>query len=116
MTWNLFIDDERWPIDATWAEWYGKREDWFVARDWHEVQSLIETYGMPEFISFDHDLGPDDVTINGYQIAQHIVDKDIAGEWTIPENFGFYVHSKNPIGRKNIEGLLNRYIQFKKDL
>lgn len=116
MTWNLFIDDERWPLDATWADWYDKKHEWMVARTWVEVRNLIDTYGMPEFISFDHDLGPEEVYLNGYEIAQEIVDKDISGEWQIPENFAFYVHSKNPIGKKNIEGLLNGYLKFKKDL
>jgi hypothetical protein len=116
MTWNLFIDDERWPLDATWAEWYGKRNEWMVARTWIEVCELIDTYGMPDFISFDHDLGPEEIYLTGYKIAQEIVNKDISGEWAIPENFSFYVHSQNPVGRQNIEGLLNRYLQFKKDL
>jgi len=115
MTYNLFIDDERWPSDATWAEWYGVRDDWFVARDWPEVLNLIETYGMPDFISFDHDLGPEEVTLNGYEIVQKIVEGDMDGKWKIPENFQFTVHSQNPIGKRNIEGLLVNYIKHMGD-
>lgn len=30
-----------------------------------------------------------------------------------PENFSFYVHSANPVGKKNIEAYLNNYFEFK---
>jgi hypothetical protein len=29
----------------------------------------------------------------------------------IPDDFQFYVHSRNPVGRANIEGLLNNYLE-----
>jgi hypothetical protein len=32
---------------------------------------------------------------------------------TMPVNFQFQVHSANPIGRQNIEGLLDGYIRWK---
>lgn len=113
MTWNLFIDDERWPLDATWAEWYGKRNEWMVARTWIEVRELIDTYGMPDFISFDHDLGPEEAYLNGFEIAKEIVNRDMDGVWEIPENFQFYVHSQNPIGKANIEGFIRNYLEQK---
>lgn len=111
MSYSLFIDDERWPSDATWADWYGVRDDWTVARNWPEVEALLTSLGVPSFISFDHDLGPDEVTLNGYEIAQKIVEGHMDGKWEIPEDFQFVVHSKNPIGKRNIEGLLMNYLK-----
>ena len=52
-----------------------------------------------ELISFDHDLGE---TKSGYDVAKYIVENDIP----IKE---YKVHSANPVGRFNIEQLLNHY-------
>lgn len=115
-SWNLFIDDERWPKDATWAEWYDapNRDEWLVARSWGEVVNLIDTYGMPSFISFDHDLGDETATLNGYETAQQIVERDMDGKWEIPADFEFAVHSQNPIGKQNIQGILTNYLAHKR--
>lgn len=120
MSYDLFIDDERWPVDVTWCTVelrpvYAEGE-WVVARTWAEVEELLTTLGMPDFISFDHDLGAEDVSINGYEIAKRIVDGDIDGKWDISDEFDFYVHSKNPIGKANIEQLMSNYLQHKRDI
>ena len=120
MSYNLFIDDERWPVDVTWCTVslrpvYAEGE-WMVARTWSEVEELLTTLGMPDFISFDHDLGAEDVSINGYEIAKRIVDGDIDGRWSISDEFDFFVHSKNPIGKANIEQLMIGYLQHKRDI
>lgn len=113
-TWNLFIDDERWPSDVNWASWYGIRDEWTVARTWGETRTLIDTYGVPSFISFDHDLGDEQVCLNGYEIAQQLVEKDMNGEWQIPPDFDFEAHSQNVCGDENIRSLLNNYLRFKR--
>lgn len=109
MTYALFVDDERFPPDD------GKA--WKIARNARDVQALIAELGPPEFISFDHDLGCDEPT--GYDIAHKLVDGDIgvlpgtsygAG---LPSNFAFTIHSQNPVGAKNIEALLTRYLEFR---
>lgn len=113
MTWNLFIDDERLPTDANWAEWYGVRENWVVARNWPEAYDVIKNLGFPNFISFDHDLGDPDVEPTGFEIAKMLVEFDMDNILEIPSNFSFYVHSQNPIGKKNIEGYLNNYLKHR---
>jgi hypothetical protein len=68
---------------------------------------------MPSYISFDHDLGDNEPT--GYDIAKTIVDVDMEAvneEAKLPKDFHFYVHSQNPIGKANIEGLLNNYLRI----
>jgi len=106
MTWNLFIDDERFPVDEPGMFWE-------IARNHNEVVKLIEEKGMPSYISFDHDLG-DFENGDGYKIAKYLVDLDLYTDYKFPENFNYYVHSQNPIGKANIEGYLNNYLKFKK--
>ena len=117
MTWNLFIDDERNPEDVTWAPWQVREkyrnEEWVVARNMWEVQSQMISHGaFPSFVSFDHDLGENQPS--GHEIAKYMVDVDMMKETTgIPENFDFYVHSKNVVGAKNIKSYLENYLVFK---
>ena len=113
MTYAMFIDDERWPKDATWAEWYGSRDNWVVARNWTETYDTIKNLGFPNFISFDHDLGDPDAEPTGFEIAKMLVDYDMDEYMEIPADFQFSVHSQNPIGKKNIESYLNNYLEHR---
>ena len=118
MTWNLFIDDERYLADVTWAPWEVqekyRNEEWVICRNRQDVILTIMSRGMPSYISFDHDLGQDEPT--GHAIAQLIVDWDMNDRYySLPADFAFYVHSKNPVGKANIEGLLNNYLEFKNE-
>jgi hypothetical protein len=101
--WDLFIDDERFPP--------ADNRSWRIARTRDEAIQLILEYGMPRFISFDHDLGDD--TPTGHDIAQTLVEMDLDGRIDIPEKFEYYVHSQNPVGRQNIDALLKGYLAFK---
>lgn len=117
MTWNLFIDDERNPEDVTWASWHirekYRNEEWENACNIWDVQMFMLRHGgFPSFVSFDHDLGAD--TYSGHDIAKFMVDADMMSvPYGFSENFDFYVHSKNPVGKANIEGLLNSYLKHK---
>lgn len=116
MTWNLFIDDERNLEDVTWAPWQIREkyrsEEWEIARTIRDVRLLIVAYGeLPSFISFDHDLGFGEYT--GHDIAKFIVECDMLSECMIPDSFDFYVHSKNPVGKKNIEAYISGYLKTK---
>ena len=33
--------------------------------------------------------------------------------YKFPDNFKFYVHTANPVGKHNIETLINNYLNFK---
>ena len=111
MTWNLFIDDERYPTDVTWGneEFYSKFP-WTIARTLNEVQHLVSLNGFPKFISFDHDLGTGEPT--GHDIAKWLVNYDLDNN-NMPDNFKYFVHSRNPVGKANIEGLLTSYLKDK---
>ena len=38
---------------------------------------------------------------------------DIENIYKFPDNFSFNIHSANPIGRNNINSILNNYLKFK---
>jgi hypothetical protein len=112
MDWNLFIDDERNPKDITWCNSINRYDylncEWLIARNWDEVYSLIDTLGFPSIISFDHDLGAGEIT--GYEIAQKLCDMIMNGV-TLPKNFEFRIHSKNPVGAENIRQYINNFLK-----
>jgi hypothetical protein len=97
---KMFIDDERFPP--------GNGEGWLICRDFGMVKRYVEFNGIPDHISFDHDLGDGKET--GFDIAKYLVECDLDGIHTFPDNFSFYVHSMNPIGKVNIQSLLDSYL------
>ena len=108
---KLFLDDIRTPemvYDKTLAK------DFVVVRNYSDFVKYIKQNGLPEFISFDNDLGLDE---NG-EIAP---DGYSAAKWLVYESgldlreLQFKVHSANPIAAEQIRGLLNNYIQFLKE-
>lgn len=107
MNYKLYIDDIRTPSDPN---------EWTIARTSTKAITLIKGLGVPTFISFDHDLGEDD---DAMKVVKFLVDTDLDKEergeknW-IPKNFKFHVHSANPTGKQNIEGLLNGYLKHKR--
>ncbi len=122
MAWNLFLDDERNFEDVTWAPWQVREkyrnEEWVVARSYADAMVEILNRGFPKFISFDHDLGHEKYT--GYELAKQLVENDIISgdkesrkEYVFSADFDYYVHSQNPIGKANIEGLIDGYLKAK---
>lgn len=112
MSYNLFIDDERDPINVTWGSWQDQAlyrdGEWFIARNWFDVLEIVVSLGFPSLISFDHDLGDGEIT--GYEIAQRLCDMVMNGA-ELPENFDFRVHSKNPVGAENIRSYMNNFLK-----
>ena len=97
---NLFLDDIRTP----------KNGDWTIARSFAEAVSIVEKHGYPAHVSFDHDLG--DNVPTGMDFAKWLVEQDLDNQ-NMPEDFDYTVHSANPPGRENIEGLMYGYLKSK---
>lgn len=98
---NIFLDDERQPVHP---------RRWRVCRSYDEAVIEMLTHGCPSMITFDHDLGLNSKT--GYDLAKWMVDMDLTWEGKfIPADFTFEVHSQNPVGKANIEALLNNYLR-----
>lgn len=102
LDYKLFLDDIRFP----------KEEGWIIARTYDEAVAIVKLLGIPQNISFDHDLGLDSLT--GYDFAKFLVEYDMTYN-EIDKTFTFYVHSANPVGAENIRKLLDNYVQFKND-
>lgn len=115
MTYKLFIDDERYTHEVVWApadvRASYETDTWLIARNMTEVMDIVKSLGMPSFVSFDHDLGDGERT--GYDIAKAMVDMDMDGTEVFPADFSFYVHSQNPVGKKNIENYLDNYFNYR---
>ena len=130
MSYKLFLDDFRQPRDAQLSgstqmlleasETDGS--DWLVVRTYDDFIKTIEDKGMPEMISFDHDLTPTHMKIymqsadrnslnynaigmdkTGYHCA--MVFEECWMEMDKPK-VKVYIHTANHIGARNIKQVL----------
>jgi hypothetical protein len=117
---NLFLDDIRKPF---WIREpiYNKLE-WVIIKSYSEFTKYIMDNGIPNTISFDHDLSDihylnrkenfnyDKIEKTGYHclkwLCDYIIDKDLK----LPKIMLF--HTSNPIGKKNMETYLSNFIKF----
>lgn len=90
-------------------------QEFDIVRTYADFVDYIKQNGLPEFISFDNDLGLDEnneIAPDGYAAAK----------WLVYEsgldlrNLEFKVHSANPVAAKQIDGLLTNYINYLKEL
>lgn len=98
---KVFLDDIRMPTDI-----YPStiNEEWLICRDLETFKGLIEGNGIPEFISFDNDLG--ETLEEGKDAAKWLVYEN----WFDISNMEFFVHSANNSGvREYITDLLNNW-------
>ncbi|WP_348725362.1 cyclic-phosphate processing receiver domain-containing protein [Tenacibaculum sp. 190524A05c] len=105
---KLFLDDLR-TIDMVYDASQEKEFD--IVRTYEAFVSYVQKNGLPDFISFDNDLGLDkkgEVALDGYAAAKWLVYEsglDLRG-------LQFKVHSANPVAAEQIKGLLTNYIDF----
>ena len=109
---KLFLDDIR-TIEMIYAK--EEIDQFDIVRSYDEFVLYITQFGLPPFISFDNDLGLDHngkVAPDGYA----------AVKWLVYESgldlkeLQFKVHSANPVAARQIQGLLNNYIKYLKNL
>lgn len=124
---NLFLDDIRMPNDVF---LYIKKElylekDWVIVRSYNVFVEYILANGLPELISFDHDLADEHYAPRehwhryddwakesnfkentGYDCALWLVAHCLDNELKLPN---YLCHSMNPVGYDNILGLLDNY-------
>ncbi len=126
---KLFLDDIRVPYDVfklNILPIYENNSDWVIAKSFDEFVKVLKEKGIPDVISFDHDLSYDHyLEINqineilyenleektGYDAAKYLVDKCIELDEEIPM---YYVHSANPVGSENIKKYLENAKKFYK--
>ncbi len=94
---RLFLDDLRFPASVGTT---------ILARSSSEAIDVVRRRGMPSHVDFDHDLGGDDTAmLFVHWLVDHVLDGnadpgDVA-------RMTYAVHSSNPVGRGNIEGLMD---------
>lgn len=89
---KLYLDDLR-PIP----------KGYIGIRSYAKFVTYITQNGLPDFISFDHDLGLEE---SGFDCAKWLVNYCLDHQCQLPQ---FAVHSQNPVGKENILGLLNNF-------
>jgi len=115
---KLYLDDIRVPT-TTYKDTLNCQ--WLIAKSYEEFVQIIEKHGVPEFISFDHDLSFEHYPVNGVvdrrdipyeeytektglHCAKWLVERCMDKNLKVPE---FRVHSMNPVGRVNIQSYLD---------
>jgi hypothetical protein len=122
---NLFLDDFRHPYDVanyTGNPVYGNKTSWVIVRNYDEFVKCIEERGLPEKISFDHDLADvhydaqDHVDQDyydlceektGYHCAQWMINYCLDRGEKLPPVI--LIHSMNIVGARNIESLFKTF-------
>lgn len=95
---KIFLDDLRDPPD----------NGWIVLRSFDEYTRWLSDNGIPTVISFDHDLGEGPT---GYDALKWTIEKYLDGQLDFPKDFTYYVHSANPIGKKNIVSMMDNFLE-----
>ena len=112
---KLFLDDIRNP----------KTDGWYIVRNFEDFVNFINKNGLPDEISFDHDLGDDIARENvengmskkkarelkkevksGYDCAKWLCEYCWGNGLPLPT---WNVHSANPVGRDNIISILQSF-------
>lgn len=118
MTYKLFLDDIRFPPGNAYP---AEPNEWIIARNMDDAAWYIKYHGIPYFISFDHDLADEHYGLydsaevskaekTGYDFAKWFCKYVIDNEIALPDNFDYYVHSMNPVGKANIEQYMRNFV------
>ena len=130
MRYKLFLDDIREVKDP--YLYTGNKiyltDNWIIVRNYEEFCELIKSNGLPDIVSFDHDLADihylsmnngdidyeNTTEKTGYHCAKwmldYIMDKDLYNE--LPS---CYIHSINRVGMLNIYSLITTFIKIYKN-
>lgn len=109
---KLFLDDIRMPKDDTWD----------IVRSYDEFVAYIKANGIPDIISFDHDLVGEHYKSLFKDPKKHILEEGFIEKtgydcvkWLVKNDYKikqYACHSMNPIGKKNIMCLLDNWYDY----
>jgi hypothetical protein len=118
----LFLDDQRSVLDVRWAVLPNKGQglNWISVKNYEEFIDCIGKNGLPEFVSFDHDLAPSHykairtknynyIEKTGYDCAKWLMNYCQIKSIKFPN---YAIHSMNPSGAQNIKQLLERFKKY----
>jgi hypothetical protein len=102
---GLYVDDIR-NIPASYQN---DNEVWDLARNYDQAIKMLQITDY-DMLSLDHDIASwndDGREMTGYDITLWLAQRKIDGLYTPPEIF---VHSANPVGVRNMNAVLDRYV------
>ena len=128
-SYNLYLDDIREPNTSfkKTGDIRYKELKWRVVKTFNEFVGTIALNGIPNIVSFDHDLGEEHINYyfdnggrenppnpleahfkekTGYDCAKWLVGYCSENGLPMPT---YLIHSANPVGAENIRSILNRY-------
>lgn len=130
----LWLDDIRNPFLSDWRMQYtpefayGEGNTIWV-KNYDDFIDWITENGLPHTIAFDHDLGEDAAkervangmnkktarlikreAPNGFHCAKWLIDYCMDEDLDLPK---WTIQSANPVGKDNINGILNNYRNFR---
>ena len=118
----IFLDDERNFEDVTWVK-YPEYKEIYIVRNTSRFFSCLELSFVARAtlkdlaFSFDHDLAE---FVNGFEntgkTAANILLNFMLEYNFDPNDLDYHVHSKNPVGKENIKGLLEGYKRYYNNL
>lgn len=103
--WILFLDDVREPEDVNLPS---ADLPVIVCRSYDDAVTEIHDRDLPSIISFDHDLG---ACQTGHTFAKYFANYVLENHLELPEDFTYYVHSANPVGRDNIVSMMENFLR-----
>lgn len=126
---NLYLDDLRVPKDSfsyTKNPIYTDLE-WIIVRTYDDFVKYVTINGLPEIVSFDHDLADEHyhtdmyegtliysrhyenfVEKTGYDAVKWLVDYCIDNKKNFPK---WYLHTMNPAGKENMKTYILNYLK-----
>tara|TARA_R110000868_G_scaffold146772_2_gene367760 strand:- start:591 stop:932 length:342 start_codon:yes stop_codon:yes gene_type:complete len=110
MSYKLFLDDIR-NVPMVYRNL--TNDDFIIVRNFSDFKKIILQRGLPDFVSFDNDLGLDENDIiapDGYAAAKWLVYESCLDLTKLE----FHVHSANPVAAQQIQSLLDNYIKHLK--
>ena len=114
---SLFLDDFRFPSWVTWVH-IPQGDNWIVARHYYDFKGVIETHGLPRFISFDFDLDRHGLPIQhleyktGFDCVNWLINHLENNNLKFPR---CAIHSANPEGSKKIYERIIKYLEEKQN-
>ena len=128
-SYNLYLDDLREPSQSFKKTGDSRYNDlkWKIVRCYSEFVETIALNGIPNIVSFDHDLGEEHINYyfdnggrenppdplkglftekTGYDCAKWLVEYCSENGLPMPE---YLIHSANPVGSQNIRFILENY-------
>ena len=124
MSYKLFLDDVRSPKTTySYMELpIYKEPDWIIVRNYYAFITIIQKKGLPEVVSFDHDLADvhykkqefdyndEGLEKTGYHCANWLLYYCVDNNLKVPTRI--IIHSMNPAGSFNIKSLFDTYYKI----